>query len=71
MKPLTPDQPNGRNLPSSQLLAERKKSPASTMKTHTSRLTTFRTLLKPTELRTPSAIISVTSRAMKSASRSG
>lgn len=64
---LTPDQPYGRNLPPSQLLLEMKKSPAIIMKTQTTRLTTFRTLLKPTVLRTPRAITAVTTRAMNKA----
>lgn len=68
---LTPDQPYGRNLPPSQLLADRKKSPAMIMKAQTTTLTTFRTLLKPTEFFTPRAMITVTSRAMNRASRSG
>lgn len=68
---LTPDQPYGRKFPFSQLPAERKKSPAMIMKIQATRLTTLRTLLKPTELRTPRAMITVTSRAINKASRSG
>ncbi|TNN41195.1 hypothetical protein EYF80_048623 [Liparis tanakae] len=68
---ITPDQPNGRKPPRSQLPAERKKRPATTTKTQTTRLSTFRTWLMPTVLRTPRATITVTSRAMSSASRSG
>lgn len=67
----TPDHPKGRNLPSSQFSPLTKNSPAIIMNTHTMRLMTFSTLLKPTEFFTPKATITVTSSAMSSASRSG
>lgn len=67
----TPDQPKGRNLPSSQFSPLTKNRPAIIMNTHTMRLMTFSTLLKPTEFFTPSATITVTSSAISSASRSG
>jgi len=67
----TPDQPKGRNLPSSQFSPLTKNSPATIMNTHTMRLMTFSTLLKPTEFFTPKATMTVTSNAISRANRSG
>lgn len=68
---LTPDQPWGRNWPSAQYFPLMKKSPAIMMNTHTARFSTLRTLLKPTEFFTPSAMMMVTMTAITRARRSG